>query len=189
MANRTSTTIFWGKSLAPVALGMVLLLAPLSSTLAQSSAQSRDGAAKPAHGSMPEKEYSPEVIRRASSISRQTMSPFCPGRTLSDCPSEYATEWRSDIREMVAQGLSADEIQAELEKRAGGNLSGIPNRESSYVLPIVLSVVAGLVLYLVFARLRRPEKVVPAKKTKKSSPKSPAAVGDERLDAELEDED
>jgi len=35
------------------------------------------------------------------------MSPFCPGRTLSDCPSEYAGQWRHDIQRMVDQGKSA----------------------------------------------------------------------------------
>src|SRR5690606_18610544 len=118
MANRTSTTMFGLKKLAPVILGLALLLAPLSSALAAGPAESNAP-----HGSSA-KEYSPEVVRRASSIARQTMSPFCPGRTLSDCPSEYATEWRSDIREMVAQGLTAEQIQTALEKRVGGNLSG-----------------------------------------------------------------
>ena len=189
MANRTPTSIFGHKKLAPLVLGLVVVLTPLASVFAANSAQSK-GASPPALQSGPsEKEYSPEVIRRASSIARQTMSPFCPGRTLSDCPSEFATEWRSDIREMVAQGLSAEEIQSILEKRAGGNLSGIPNRESSYVLPIAFSLAAGLVLYFVFALLRRPERTTATKKVDKDSPKSTAAVGDERLEAELEDED
>lgn len=146
------------------------------------------GPAQPAS----EKEYSEAVVRRSSSIARQTMSPFCPGRTLADCPSEYATAWRRDIREMVDQGLSADEIQKELESRVGGNLSGIPNREASYAVPIAMSLSAALVLYLVFARLRRkdddetPEKK-PAKDKKKSAP--PQAVDDERLAEELAAED
>ncbi len=188
MANRTSIPIFGHKTLAPLILGLIWVLTPLASAYAASSTQNKSASPSALHGDSSEKEYSPEVIRRASSIARQTMSPFCPGRTLSDCPSEYATEWRSDIREMVAQGLSAEQIQSVLEKRAGGNLSGIPNRESSYILPIALSLVAGLVLYFVFALLRRPDRTAATKKAEKSSPKS-APVGDERLEAELENED
>lgn len=97
---------------------------------------------------------SPDVARRASSIARQTMSPFCPGRTLADCPSEYATEWRKDIRDMVARGMSADEIQAVLSKRAGGDLSGIPNRDVGYGVPIALGLGAAVLLFFVFKRLR-----------------------------------
>lgn len=149
-------------------------------------------------------DVSPEVAAKAASIARQTMSPFCPGRTLDDCPSEYATEWRRDIREMVAKGMTAAEIQDELEKRAGGNLSGIPNRESSYALPIVLATGAALVLYLVFVRLRRKDdeaesaekeagssekKEAGSKKKKAKKPAAPPTVDDDRLERELADED
>jgi cytochrome c-type biogenesis protein CcmH/NrfF len=189
MASRSSKTMekraatFTRKTLRSSFLCLTLLLCglPIYAATAAPGAQS---------DSEEKSEYSEDVIRRASSIARQTMSPFCPGRTLSDCPSEYATEWRSDIRKMVAAGLTADQIQAELEKRAGDNLSGIPNRESSYILPISLSVAAALVLYFVFARLRRPEDKVADTKSKKAVvEKPPSAVDDNRLEAELDRED
>lgn len=140
----------------------------------------------------------PDVAAKAASIARQTMSPFCPGRTLDDCPSEYATEWRRDIRAMVAKGMTAAEIQDELEKRVGGNLSGIPNRESSYALPIIFATGAALILYLVFVRLRQkddeqtPQKAKAAGKKDKAKAKESAiasTVDDERLKRELADED
>jgi cytochrome c-type biogenesis protein CcmH/NrfF len=97
---------------------------------------------------------SPEVAQKAAAIARQTMSPFCPGRTLSDCPSEYATAWRRDIRAMVARGMSADEIQRELESRVGSNLSGSPNRGAGYGVSLGLALGAALVLFFVLSRLR-----------------------------------
>jgi hypothetical protein len=99
---------------------------------------------------------------------------------------------------MVAKGMTAAEIQDELEKRAGGNLSGIPNRESSYVLPILLATGAALVLYIVFVRLRRREdegasesskKSDASSKKKASKEKAPPPVDDARLKQELADED
>ncbi len=145
-------------------------------------------------------DVSPEVAAKAASIARQTMSPFCPGRTLDDCPSEYASEWRRDIRAMVAKGMTAAEIQDELEKRVGGNLSGIPNRESSYALPIIFATGAALVLYFVFVRLRRkdedgegsPSDAAAAPNTKKAGKgdtSKASSVDDDRLAQELEDED
>lgn len=144
-----------------------------------------------------------EVDAKAASIARQTMSPFCPGRTLDDCPSEYAAEWRRDIRAMVQKGMTAAEIQDELEKRAGGNLSGIPNRESSYALPIALATGAALVLYFVFVRLRRRDEEDEGgnsaergskggrskKKGAATAPPRAPTVDDERLKRELADED
>jgi cytochrome c-type biogenesis protein CcmH/NrfF len=126
------------------------------------------------------------------------MSPFCPGRTLSDCPSPDAADWRRDIREMLEQGMTASEIQAALEARTGGSLSGIPNEDSSYALPIGLATGAALVLYLVLARLRRKDDDTPPNndssgagksKKKKKSPATPEAVDDKRLEEELDAED
>lgn len=135
----------------------------------------------------------PPNVRKAQQIARQTMSPFCPGRTLSDCPSEYATEWRHDIQKMVDKGMSATEIQAELERRAGGDLSGSPRRGAGYALPVGLA--AGAIL-LLFGILR----YVGGKKEEEQGAPRPAVPGgeappeassalEERLEHELEEED
>ena len=75
--------------------------------------------AQPA-GSPEEVELSLEDRRHASALSSSTLSPFCPGRTLSSCPSGKATEWRRDIRTWVAEGLDDKEILARLQARAPG---------------------------------------------------------------------
>jgi len=103
----------------------------------------------------PEPELSPDQVRQASAIARQTMSPFCPGRTLADCPSEFATEWRRDIRQMIAEGRSPAEVQAELERRAGANLSGSPARDTSYWVPAAFALLGVGALAAIFVRLRR----------------------------------
>jgi len=119
------------------------------------------------------------------------MSPFCPGRTLSDCPSEYATQWRKDIRAMVAQGMSASEIQKELESRVGENLSGSPNRSAGYGVSLGLALGAALVLFFVLSRLRHnSRKVAPAAAAAAAEPDAAQAqaaplVDDARLEREL----
>ena len=54
---------------------------------------------------------------RALSLSRKTMSPFCPGRTLVSCSSSQASDWVSDIRTWVRDGLSDQDIIAALGAR------------------------------------------------------------------------
>lgn len=62
---------------------------------------------------------------RAVSVYRNTQSPFCPGRTLDDCPSPDAAAWRADIREWIDEGASGAEIRARLQERVPGfDLSG-----------------------------------------------------------------
>jgi cytochrome c-type biogenesis protein CcmH/NrfF len=136
---------------------------------------------------------SPAEEKAAAAIARQTMSPFCPGRTLADCPSEYATEWRQEIRQMLAAGRSPAEIQAELERRAGSNLSGSPARDTSYWVPAAFAVLGVGVLAAIFLRLR----VTPTSRAATQAEKShdgtaidfEQRIDDTRLEAELAAED
>lgn len=153
----------------------------LGHALAAPPGANADGGAK--------QHLSPEQEAAAGAIARRTMSPFCPGRTLSDCPSEYAAEWRRDIRQLIAEGRSAAEIQDELERRAGANLSGSPARDSSYWVPATFAVLGLAVLGGIFMRLRRSSEQTNerAQAPKAGSPESP--VDDARLEAELAAED
>lgn len=128
-----------------------------------------------------------EVQRKAQSIARQTMSPFCPGRTLSDCPSEYAAEWRRDIHEMVAQGDSAQQIQEELERRAGGDLSGSPHRDAGYGLSIGLAAAAVAVLFGLLRVLRsRQQDAGDGSTAERKQHDAPGELTDPTLDERLE---
>lgn len=151
------------------------LLIVVSLAAAPLASAAPEEAAAPALGADAESE------RKAAAIARQIMSPFCPGRTVSDCTSEYAAEWRREILEMVREGKSAEAIAREFEGRAGRDLSGIPNRGVGYGLPVTLAFGAGLVLVGLFSWLRRE------KKTDEPAPSPEAArVDDARLDAELD---
>lgn len=175
--------------------GAVFLSAPLISPARASAEHGEVEGAPPAGAAQPgADEGASDAASRASSIARRTMSPFCPGRTLADCPSNYAAEWRQDIREMVARGMSASEIQAELSRRAGGDLSGIPNRDSSYALPIAIGLAAASVLAWVLLRLRKNRKTGDGADSTEAGVKAPEAseappVDDARLASELEAED
>lgn len=96
---------------------------------------------------------------------------------------------------MVAAGMSADEIQKELEGRVGENLSGSPNRNASYGVSLGLALGAALVLFFVLSRLRRnsasgrtstkdgPKK---AEKVGSDTPPPSSLVDDTRLEQEIE---
>src|SRR5690606_19717031 len=116
------------------ALGLVQGLGIAQAQTAQAQTAPA-GAEAPRPGS----ETSGESQRKAQSIARRTMSPFCPGRTLADCPSEHAAAWRREIQVMLDEGRTAQEIQEEFERRAGGDLSGSPNRAAGYGLSLGLA--------------------------------------------------
>lgn len=113
--------------------------------------------------------------RRSLSIYRSTQSPFCPGRTLDDCPSEAAAAWRADIREWVEEGASGREIRERLQARAPDvDLSGrrgVPG----WLFALLAFGAAGFGLWAA-RRLRR-----------RAPPDTSPAVGPE-LDARLDEE-
>ena len=59
-------------------------------------------------------------------LSRELMSPFCPGMTLATCPSEAAADLRSEISERFSAGDDAEQITQTLERRFGISLRGTP---------------------------------------------------------------
>jgi cytochrome c-type biogenesis protein CcmH/NrfF len=93
----------------------------------------------------------------AHALSRDMMSPFCPGRSLADCPSPQAESLRLWIVVQESTGRSRADVEAELYERYGDTIRGAPRAEgwglSAYAIP-VLAFAAGGVLVVAFLRRR-----------------------------------
>lgn len=131
----------------------------------------------------------PTPAHRADTINAHTMSPFCPGRTLTSCPSPSAAEWRQDIRKWVDQGVSTPEIRRRLEARAPlVNLSGAPESPLGWGLPVVLTVLSVALLGVILVRLRSARTRAQAEQAESSAVASEGESRriNEQLDRELE---
>jgi len=116
----------------------------------------------------------------AGELVDQVMSPFCPGKVLSDCPSPQAAEWRVDVHRWAEEGASESEIVERLQARVPGfDLARRAPPESTGMLPIGAFVAASLFLLWAARRLVRRQGRAPA-----SAP-TKADGYDERLDEEL----
>lgn len=121
---------------------------------------------------------------RAQNLYRTVMSPFCPGRTLDDCPSPYAGEWRRDIRKWVQEGVSSEEIRKRLLARAPDkDLTGTPSTAWDAVLPISVTLGALLLLGILLRLLLRPATPRPVGATT-----SPGKLDEKQLEQRLNDE-
>lgn len=96
-----------------------------------------------------------ELAHRAQTIAQDTMSPFCPGKTIDSCPSPYAAAWRADIRTWLSQGATAKQIRARLQQRVPGfDLEGRPGRSWDWALPGFALALVTVWLALQIRRIR-----------------------------------
>lgn len=90
-------------------------------------------------------------------MAHELMSPYCPGRTLAECPSPQAMELRFWILSQAAAGATEAEVNAMLTQRFGDVLLASPRAEgwglSAYVIPIAFFLLGGPVVVLIIRRL------------------------------------
>ena len=103
-----------------------------------------------------------ELSQQAHRIARDVMSPFCPGRTLADCPSPDALVVREEIRAKLSAGVDEATVRAELFQRFGDAVVGVPRGALGWALPILLLLAGVAVLVQVLRRLSAPAPQPPA---------------------------
>lgn len=130
----------------------------------------------------------------AYAMAHDLMSPYCPGRTLAECPSPQATSLRFEILMQASQGMSEKEIREMLAARYGDVLLAAPRAEgwglSAYAIPIGFFVLGGPVVILIIRRLtaKGDERAPEAATTQaEASSAGPTAV-DPELERQLEKE-
>ncbi len=99
--------------------------------------------------------------RVAHELSRELMSPYCPGRTLADCPSPDAGVVREEIREALRAGESSDAIRARIEARFGGSVIGVPTTTLGWLIPILMLAAGAVVLVFALRRALAPPAIAP----------------------------
>jgi cytochrome c-type biogenesis protein CcmH/NrfF len=65
----------------------------------------------------------------AYDLANDLMSPFCPGRSLADCPSPDAASLRMWILVQAAAGRTRDDVEQELYARYGEVIRAAPKAE------------------------------------------------------------
>jgi len=122
----------------------------------------------------------------AHAVAREFMSPYCPGRTLADCPSPQAQTLRAWILVQEAAGRTREDVETELLERYGDQLLAAPRAQgfglTAYAVPIAVFLAGGA---LVAFFLRRQTRLARAEAPAAGAP--PLSPELERLvDEELE---
>lgn len=118
-------------------------------------------------------------------IPKEMMSPYCPGRALSDCPSPQAADLREWIVEQEKAGLSREQVEQELLRVFGDQLLQAPRAEGvglmAYVFPALAFVAGGALVFLFLRRQRSATGGAQAEL-------APAAPSDPELEKLVEEE-
>ncbi|MEA2459909.1 MAG: cytochrome c-type biosis protein CcmH [Actinomycetota bacterium] len=117
----------------------------------------------------------------ANSIATQVMSPYCPGVTLHDCPSDAAVKLRERITSWAEQGWDRDRIIAKLKDEFGPGIVAAPPKSGSglfaWLLPLAAVLIGALLLWRLLARWTHPPEDGP--------PASVSAEDHRRVEAEM----
>lgn len=122
---------------------------------AAAPAAATPAAAAPAAGGPAPGDVTDNGARRVRRLSDELRSPFCPGKTLMTCTSYQAFELRREMKEMIDQGLSDDEIMAILVERHGEEVRNPPQPWYTVLVPLLPFLVLGGLLFWVVQRWRR----------------------------------
>ena len=125
----------------------------------------------------------PEDI--ANDISMHVMSPYCPGVTLHDCPSDAALALRARIVAMAEDGFTRAQIMDELEAEFGETIRAVPPAEDAgllaWILPGLAALAGAALAWVLIRRWARP-----ADAPQSYDPDAHITAADrKRLDAEL----
>jgi cytochrome c-type biogenesis protein CcmH len=111
-------------------------------------------------------------------IAGDLMSPACPGRTLVNCTSSQAEQWRELIRQKLAQGESRAQIVQYFVDIGGEAILAAPPKQgfalTAWLLPVFVMVNGGG-LIIVLTRRWSKRRIVDAPSTTAQHAASPSA--------------
>jgi cytochrome c-type biogenesis protein CcmH len=92
-------------------------------------------------------------------IAKKLYCPVCENTPLDVCPTEACRQWREQIRQMLAEGKSEDEIIQYFIVTYGVRASGDPpNKLASYLVPAVAILLGVVILIRGFQMWMKPSK-------------------------------
>jgi cytochrome c-type biogenesis protein CcmH/NrfF len=99
-----------------------------------------------------------DLDRKAYEVYQQVFSPFCPGRSLNDCPSSKAHDLKLEIRQQLEQGVEPEVVLERVFQRFGDQYRAVPQYAGFGKLvwwaPLSF-VMVGAIIALFLARGRR----------------------------------
>lgn len=120
-----------------------------------------------------------------NAIAKQLFCPVCENTPLDVCPTDACKEWREEIRGMLAEGKTEEEIKQHFVDYYGARVLSEPPRTGFnwlvYVVPPIVIVAGVFILFRAFRAWSQPSET-------DTVPEGGADTGEEDDAPELDDE-
>lgn len=107
----------------------------------------------------------PGKVPTSDQVAGRMMSPFCPGLTLEECPSDQASRVREEIDQMVAAGATNSEIDRWIVDNFGEVALARPPSSIAWLAPPLLAAAGAGVVAMVLRRRVKPTASEPVELT------------------------
>ena len=91
-------------------------------------------------------------LKSAQEIYYETLSPFCPGRSLADCPTEQSKDLKARILQDLESGKSKQEVLSKVLSDYGQHLSAKPSLSGfnlfAWIIPISVIIIGFVVVVI-----------------------------------------
>lgn len=91
----------------------------------------------------------PDARPSPDDVYNRVMSPYCPGLTLSECPSSKAADLRERISSRLAAGATNAEIDSWLRREYGETIVSKPEAIGWVIPAFLIALGAGLMIWRV----------------------------------------
>jgi cytochrome c-type biogenesis protein CcmH len=126
---------------------------------------------------------------------QQVFSPFCPGRSLNDCPSSKAQDLKLEMRKQLEGGMTPEQVLEGVFSKFGDQYRAVPRYDGFGKLvwwaPLGF-IILGALLALSIARGRRSRAAQEVMAGARGSQSSKTAISDDvltEIERELKDLD
>lgn len=103
----------------------------------------------------------PDAVPTAEEVAGRTMSPFCEGLTLNECPHSKSTVLRAQIENMVDKGATNREIDEWMAHNYGIASRGRPGAGLAWLAPPALALVGLVAVFSMLRKRKHPPRSEP----------------------------
>lgn len=98
----------------------------------------------------------PALEQRTQEIAALLRCPVCQGMSVADSPSTVAQDMKREVREMLAQGYTEEQILARFQQSYGDFVLLKPRNPWVWLLPVVLLLAGAAVVITTAKKLSAP---------------------------------